>query len=155
MWLLVARKEITLHLRESRFPWIAGLFCGMVLVGLTISATDVQKRIATYGAHLTAERHRLEQMDLSGTTLQQVRRHTEIQGVYAFRPPARLASLASGLENLIPSEIHVSQNRSWPRQTSESFYRNPMFSLFPRPDYATVLSPLSSAWSRCSLPTIH
>jgi ABC-type transport system involved in multi-copper enzyme maturation permease subunit len=40
--------------------------------------------------------------------------------------------------------IHVSEAQNWSRQASEVFYRNPLFSLFPRPDFASIVASILS-----------
>ena len=34
----ITRKEIVLYLRESRFAWMAGLFCGLVILSALLMA---------------------------------------------------------------------------------------------------------------------
>ena len=52
----IAQKEILLHVRESRFLWVAGLFCGLVVLGTALMSRDYARRLETYHTSLSAER---------------------------------------------------------------------------------------------------
>ena len=144
MFAKILHKEILLHLREARFAWVAGLFCGLVLLGFLLMSQDYSRRLQGYRSSVDAERRQILVMDTSRPVRNQVRALTNDRGIYAFRPPQPLAPLASGLESATPTQIHVSDTRSWSRQASEVFYRNPLLVLFPRPDFAYIVGAILS-----------
>ena len=133
-----------MHLKEARFAWVAGLFCGLVLLGLVLMSLDYSRRLHGYQASLAAERQQMFSVDGSEPIRRQVRGLTNSRGVYAFRSPQVLGALASGWEPFTPTQIHVSDTRSWSRQANETFYRNPLLSLFPRPDLSYIVASILS-----------
>ena len=140
----IAQKEILLHVRESRFLWVAGLFCGLVVLGTALMSRDYARRLETYHTSLSAERRETFAVDGSQSIPRQVRALVNDRGIFAFRPPQVLAPLASGLEPATPTQIHVSDTRTWSRQANESHYRNPLLGLFPRPDFSYVVASILS-----------
>ncbi|MDP6780069.1 MAG: ABC transporter permease subunit [Candidatus Latescibacteria bacterium] len=144
MLLRIAQKEILLHVRESRFLWVAGLFCGLVVLGTALMSRDYARRLETYHTSLSAERRETFAVDGSQSIPRQVRALVNDRGIFAFRRPQELAPLASGLESATPTQIHVSDTRSWSRQANESNYQNPLLGLFPRPDFSYVVASILS-----------
>jgi ABC-2 type transport system permease protein len=144
MFWQIVHKEVLLHLRGARFVWVAGLFCGLVFLGLALMSQDYARRLEAYQTSVAAERRELLSVDGRDPVPRQVRALTGDRGVYAFRPPVPLGPLASGLESAAPMHIHVSEAQNWSRQASEVFYRNPLLTLFPRPDLASVVASILS-----------
>lgn len=144
MFRQIVHKEVLLHLRGARFIWVAGLFCGLVLLGMALMSQDYGRRLEGYQTSVAAERRELLSVDGQEPIPRQVRSLTGDRGVYAFRPPKALGPLASGLESATPTHIHVSEAQNWSRQASEVFYRNPLLALFPRPDFASVVASILS-----------
>lgn len=144
MFVRLVRKEVLLHVREARFVWVAGFFCGLVLLGLGLMSRDYSRRLEGYQTSVAAERRQVFSVDAGETILRQVRELVNGRGIYAFRPPRALGPLASGLEGATPTQIHVSDRQVWARQASERFYQNPLLSLFPRPDYAYIVGAVLS-----------
>ncbi len=140
----IVQKEVLLHLKEARFAWVAGLFCGLVLLGLVLMSLDYSQRLQGYQASLAAERQQMFAVDGSEPIRRQVRGLTNARGIYAFRSPQVLGALSSGWESFTPTQIHVSDTRSWSRQANETFYRNPLLSLFPRPDFSYIVASILS-----------
>lgn len=144
MFIGLVQKEVLLHLREARFVWVTGLFCGLVLLGLTLMGKDYGQRLQGYQTSVMAERRQLLAVDSNLPVRQQVRGLTNDRGVYAFRPPRTLGAMASGLEPAVPTQIHVSDTRFWSRQANERYYQNPLLSLFPRPDFSYIITAILS-----------
>ena len=99
MLLQIIHKEVLLHVRGARFVWVAGLFCGLVFLGLALMSQDYGRRLEDYQTSLAAERRELLSVDDKETIPRQVRSLTGDRGVYAFRPPRPLGPLVSGLES--------------------------------------------------------
>ncbi len=144
MFWRIVQKEVLLHLKEARFVWVVGLFCGLVLLGLGLMSRDYSRRLQGYQTSVAAERRQIFSVDGSESILRQVRALVNDRGIYAFRPPRALGALVSGLEGATPTQVHVSDRWSWARQASETFYRNPLLGLFPRPDYAYIVGSILS-----------
>jgi ABC-type transport system involved in multi-copper enzyme maturation permease subunit len=60
------------------------------------------------------------------------------KGVYADLPPQPLSIFVGGLEESLPSQVHM----AWfsQRKIDENFYHNPLFALFATPDYSYVVN---------------
>ena len=144
MLMRLVQKEVLLHLRETRFFWVAGLCCALVLMGLVLMGLEYQKRVADYQTSLASEQRYLHSVNENSTVLQQVRELTNERGIYAFRRPQVLEPLAGGLTGKVPAQIHVLDRASWSRQASDAHYRNPLFVLFPRPDFVFVVGSILS-----------
>ena len=93
---------------------------------------------------VASEQRHLHSVDESASVLQQVRELTNERGIYAFRSPQVLEPLSGGLSNQVPAQIHVLDRSTWSRQASDDQYRNPLFVLFRRPDYAFVVGSVLS-----------
>ena len=140
----IVRKEVLLHLREARFIWVAGLLCGLVVLSFLLMGADYAERVDQYLESVAEGRRDVLDADASVSVLGQVRRLVNDKGVFAFRPPKPLSVMASGLEEMSPRHVHVSDRQNWSRQASEAFYSNPLSKLFPRPDFASVVASVLS-----------
>ena len=140
----IVHKEVLLHVRGARFVWVAGLFSGLVFLGMALMSQDYGRLLDGYRTSVAAERRELLSTDTKETIPRQVRSLTGDRGVYGFRPPRPLGPLAAGLESAAPTHIHVSEAQNWSRQASEVFYRNPLMRLFPKPDFASITASILS-----------
>ena len=140
----IIHKEVLLHLKDARFVWVAGLFCGLVLVGFFLVGRDYTERHKAYQANVMAERKQLLAVDPGASERDQVYTLMNERGVYAFLLPRPLGPFASGLEPVAPTQVHALDRWSWSRQASEAFYRNPLLSLFPRPDFIYIVGSILS-----------
>ena len=58
--------------------------------------------------------------------------------MYGDRPPQPLGFFVRGLEDDLPTQVHTSLWMS--RRINESYYSNPLFSLFATPDYSYIVN---------------
>ncbi|MBT4504559.1 MAG: ABC transporter permease [Gemmatimonadetes bacterium] len=148
MLLDLIKKEIAVNVLSLRFIVIFVLFFGLILVSTFILTSDYQRRQQGYQSSRTAHRDALNKIESLEDNRKQVEELIYNQGVYTELQPQPLSIFVRGLEDDLPSQIHISRNlytsRFGVRKIDEDFYQNPFFSLFTTPDYGYIVNIVAS-----------
>jgi hypothetical protein len=124
-------KELRAHVLTARFQAILVLQVVSLAAGFSVMTENFRARQDTF--HSSREIHRQENKYalklMNGTEEYELH---DLQGVYVARAPAPLSWVVRGLEDKLPTELHVSQRHS--RSIDGAIYRNPLMARFPAPD---------------------
>ena len=148
MLLDLIKKEIAVNVLSLRFIVIFVLFFGLILVSTFILTSDYQRRQQGYQSSRTAHRDALNKIESLEDNRKQFEELIFNQGIYTELQPQPLSIFVRGLEDDLPSQIHISRNlytsRFGVRKIDEDFYQNPFFSLFTTPDYGYIVNIVAS-----------
>jgi ABC-type transport system involved in multi-copper enzyme maturation permease subunit len=148
MLLDLIKKEIAVNVLSLRFIVIFVLFFGLILISTFILTSDYQRRQQGYQSSRTAHRDALSKIESLEDNRKQFEELIFNQGIYTELQPQPLSIFVRGLEDDLPSQIHISRNlytsRYGVRKIDEDFYQNPFFSLFATPDYGYIVNIVAS-----------
>ena len=133
LWLLI-RKEIVTNVLSARFAVTFILFFGMILVSVFVMTDHYKVALDLYEADESSRREELAKLKANEDP-QQALNDLLNAGVYGHRRPRSLSIFAKGLEDNIPTQVHVHSG-----EVNEEFYKNALFSVFQTPDFSYVVN---------------
>ena len=138
MLLTLIKREIVSNVLSFRFIVTFLLFFCLILISIFVQTNKYQTRVRSAEISRTAHRASLSNIKGMQEKNQQVDELLFNQGVYADLPPQPLSIFVGGLEESLPSQVHMARFNQ--RKIDENFYQNPLFALFATPDYSYVVN---------------
>ena len=136
MFFSLVKKEMLGHILSFRFVMVFVLFVGLTPVSVLLMTWDYHQARQLFQAG----------RDLQWEVLNQVRAIPSLReqadvigdyGIYDGVRPQPLSLFVRGIEDLLPYQAHACWNFS--REIFKAAYRNPVFELFPAPDFGYVV----------------
>jgi ABC-type transport system involved in multi-copper enzyme maturation permease subunit len=138
MLTVLIKKEIVNNVLSLRFMVTFALFFVLIQLSIFALTDDYRARLRVYEASKSIHRERISELEAIEDSNERLSNLIFEQGVYGDRPPQPLGFFVRGLEDDLPTQVHTSLWMS--RRINESYYRNPLFSLFATPDYSYIVN---------------
>ena len=138
---IIVRKEILGHLLSLRFWVVFILFVGLTPTSLWILTRDYREARQLYQASRDLHWETLSSIQ----NIQSLREQADVigdYGIYAGVPPQPLSLFVSGVKDILPYQVHACGN--FTREIFKEDYQNPVFALFPTPDYGYLVNTIVS-----------
>jgi len=138
MLTVLIKKEIVNNVLSLRFMVTFALFFELIQLSIFALTDDYRVRLRVYEASKSIHRERISEIEAIENPNERLSNLIYEQGVYGDRPPQPLGFFVRGLEDDLPTQVHTSLWMS--RRINESYYSNPLFSLFATPDYSYIVN---------------
>ncbi len=132
------KKEILSNILTARFAVTFALFFGGILLSIYILTNDYRINKEKYNSNEAANRDAINEIDAIEDPGEKVRELLGSRGIYSPRPPRVLSFLSKGLEESMPSQVHVSRGHT--RKVNEELFKNPLFLLVATPDFSYIVN---------------
>jgi ABC-type transport system involved in multi-copper enzyme maturation permease subunit len=138
MLLTLVRREIVGNVLSLRFLVTLILFFSLILVSVFVMTTEHAGRMQSYEASHSAHRDALSKIADIGEASQQLDELLLNQGVYGDIRPPELAVFVDGLSGDLPTQVHAAAFNE--RRVDDTFYENPVVTLFTSPDIGYIIN---------------
>ncbi len=138
MLLTLIRREIVGNVLSLRFLVTLILFFCLILVSVFVMTAEHAVRMQSYEASRSAHRDALSKIGAMAEASQRLDELLFTQGVYGDIRPPELAVFVDGLSGDLPTQVHTAVFNA--RRVDDSFYENPVTTLFTSPDIGYIIN---------------